>query len=206
MTEIDNNNLNNKITKLEDIVSILSKENCVFILANIMINGTMNYDDLKQETKLAKATIFRNLNLLLGTEYISKERDESIEDKRKSTIYFRSKKEFKIPLIDRELIDCLNKENKMNLLISVSKYQNSLSDALVRVMTLKSNNQKLREGVRGQNLSFMVLFERAVAPSVEQKVKKFVEEIQNEVSSYKINAKRAIEQPVLLRINYMQSN
>ncbi|MCK4848040.1 MAG: hypothetical protein KAT16_03335 [Candidatus Heimdallarchaeota archaeon] len=194
--------LKDKVAKLERIVSVLSKENCVFILASLVINGPMNYDELKRETGLGKATIFRNLDLLLKMGFIKKDKDETIEDKRKKRVYFRSEEDFKVPPINRELMAFLEREEKLDIIESVTKYQNSLSDALIRVMTIRRGKQGSQNNRK--NISMMVILESSNAQIIEKKVICFLEDIQNDIRDVKRDYTKTMKEPALLRINYIQ--
>lgn len=89
------------------LAKICQLESCLLLYSYLMLFGKTTPVELREKTGLGKATIFRNLALLLKAGIVEKEEDMTIVDKRYSLHYYLSQNLLNLSklLCSTELID-----------------------------------------------------------------------------------------------------
>ncbi|MFW9914140.1 MAG: hypothetical protein ACFFGZ_00895 [Candidatus Thorarchaeota archaeon] len=189
----ENNVYDKQIEKIESDLKILSRESCLIILANLMIHGRMFYEQLKAQTGLGKATIFRGLDLLLEANYVQKETDPLILDKRKNAYYFVAGKEFRFPKVDKTFISYLEAKEKLYLLNEMSNSLYSMPTAIMKVASkkqvAKSNDNKQGMG----KVAYLNLFESEDFAAIQKNVFATIQEIEKLCSKKRRDYKKPLE-------------
>ncbi|MFX0114696.1 MAG: hypothetical protein ACFFB3_09115 [Candidatus Hodarchaeota archaeon] len=167
-----------QIERLEKDLRILSRDSCLIILANLMIQGKMIYEKLKEKTGLGKATIFRGLDLLIESNYVAKEKDPRISDKRKNTAYFATDKEFRLPKIDRNFITYLESNGKIELLDEIARNLYSLPTAIMKAASEIETRKQSESNGEKVAIAYSNLLEFENFPLIQEKVLSTIEEIE----------------------------
>ena len=76
---------------MEQLLKILNIESCLLIYSYLMVFGKTTPAELRDVTGLSKATMFRNLALLLEAGILKKQEVKSVSDKRYSLHYYIGK-------------------------------------------------------------------------------------------------------------------
>ncbi|MFX0084709.1 MAG: MarR family transcriptional regulator [Candidatus Hodarchaeota archaeon] len=80
--------LKKQLAKIKLLSRICGLESCLLIYSYLMLFGKNTPAQMRKMTGLSKATMFRNLTLMLKAELIEKEEDKSVSDKRHSLNYY----------------------------------------------------------------------------------------------------------------------
>ncbi|MFW9914853.1 MAG: hypothetical protein ACFFGZ_04495 [Candidatus Thorarchaeota archaeon] len=82
--------LEEQLAKMKLLTKICQLESCLLLYSYLMLFGKTTPVELREKTGLGKATIFRNLALLLKAGIVEKEEDMAVADKRYSLHYYIS--------------------------------------------------------------------------------------------------------------------
>ncbi|MFW9993766.1 MAG: hypothetical protein ACFFD4_17100 [Candidatus Odinarchaeota archaeon] len=149
-TEEPQANHRNILKKIELYNKILQLESCLEIYFRLLINGKTTPAELRNKLSQSRATVFRNLALLLEADLITRESDEDVEDKRYMQVY-RVKKPLNVfakIAITKELEEHADRVNKKELLEQWKKILNQLPAIFMNVTTsIFVDQQEKEEGI-----------------------------------------------------------
>ncbi|WP_455142869.1 hypothetical protein [Candidatus Hodarchaeum mangrovi] len=148
MTEVE---LNKEYEKWIDIIDnqlkVFNHVSCQRIFIYLRISGKKTATDLMSYLKYSRGAIYTALNYLLEAQYIKKEEDPNIQDKRKNVFYYAIDKDFKI-IGDTNFVNYVIKRDKLNLYLKWLKKSVIMSTSMIDEiydMVIDSKISKIKE-------------------------------------------------------------
>ena len=122
-----------KLVLLRKYIQLFNKESNLAIYLLLGLHGQMTPNELIENTKFGKATIFRSLKDLSEAGLVDADIDISIKDKRKNKFYF----------VIKELDDFPNTDDDFIAFCVKNSHTETLKDFIVFIRSLAVNSMKV---------------------------------------------------------------
>lgn len=201
-----------KVDRIKQLTKVINLESCLHIYSYLLLFGQATPARLREVTGLSKATMFRNLALLLDAGILDRVEDRLAEDKRYSLHYF-IREDFMHATRGLYTPDVAKYASEKGLTSLVVEWGRAL-EILPRALTRLSNElipqmaQLSCQGEEGKCIAVakMLSFRVGEADDLEgllQQVSNAVAAFESTKSKKRRNMKKPLEKPVVLSISLM---
>jgi hypothetical protein len=207
--------MDEQLERMEHLTKIVKTDSCLLIYSYLMLFGKTTPAELRDVTGQSKATMFRNLSLLTDAGLLSKEEDNSVDDKRYSTNYYVAQEIMKISkqLLSRKLRKHAKESNRsqivddwMTIIEALPLKLSRLTSQLILLMAARSLDG---ECVPCPVVSKMLVFRLADIEQVNvihKKLVDFVNDFDSRKPAGKRDWKKPLKKPVVLSIGVIALN
>lgn len=213
--------LNEEYEKWIDIINsqlkVFSHVSCQRIFVYLRICGKKTAADLMDYLKYSRAAIYTAVNLLLEAQYIKKERDPTIKDKRKNVYYYAIEKDFVI-IDDENFVNYVIKRNKLKIYLKWLKnsvkmstsmideiYKVVISSKIARLKQLEKNDgfeTSLSPDEKKSIITYSEIGSITNQQTIVAKILDFLKELENDFTISE-PSKNSITNPALFSLFYI---
>ncbi len=207
--------LDDKLLKMDQLLKILNIESCLRIYSYLMVFGKTTPAELREVTGLSKATMFRNLALLLEAGILKKQEVKSVSDKRYSLHYYigqnliESTKKIYSPKL-REHAESIGKSDLINTWLSNLEtfpyLLNQYTSQAIMMMAQMPQEGSEKSCAVVSKLVIFRLGDIAKIAKFNERLIKLVEDFDLAQTESKRDWKKPLSHPVALSINIVALN
>ncbi|MFX0123500.1 MAG: hypothetical protein ACFFAE_07645 [Candidatus Hodarchaeota archaeon] len=202
---------------IESQLKVFNYVSCQKIFIYLRIYGKKTAADLMDALNYSRGAIYTALNLLQEAQYIKKEEDPDIEDKRKNVFFYAIDKDFLIVddkkfldyVIAHDKVDSYLKWLKNSVKMSTSMidvtYQFAITSKIEKIKQLKLSDQddSLLEPVTNQSIiTFSELGSITNQKEIVARILNFVKKLEKDFKISK-SSKNPINNPTLISLFYI---